>query len=71
MENIRKIAGFLADFRNLRCYELLNFNPLGESKYRALEMKNSFLSARPLKPEDLNRLREAAESAGNLKVQVG
>ena len=34
-------------------------------------MKNSFLSARPLKPEDLNRLREAAESAGNLKVQVG
>lgn len=71
VENIRKIAGFLADFRNLRCYELLNFNPLGESKYRALEMKNSFLSARPLKPEDLNRLREAAESAGNLKVQVG
>ena len=70
-ENIREIAGFLGTFRNLRCYELLNFNPLGESKYRALEVENSFLAARPLKVEALNRLREAAESAGNLKVQIG
>ena len=70
-ENIRAIAGFLRNFRNLRCYELLNFNPLGESKYRALEEKNPFVSARPLKPEALNRLREAAESAGNLTIQIG
>ena len=70
-ENIRAIAGFLRSFRNLRCYELLNFNPLGESKYRALEEKNPFVSARPLKPEALNRLREAAESVGNLTIQIG
>ncbi len=70
-ENIRAIAGFLRNFRNLRCYELLNFNPLGESKYRALEEKNPFVSARPLKPEALNRLREAAESVGNLTIQIG
>lgn len=69
-ENIRAIAGFLRNFRNLRCYELLNFNPLGESKYRALEEKNPFVSARPLKPEALNRLREAAESVGNLTIQI-
>lgn len=70
-ENIRAIAGFLRNFRNLRCYELLNFNPLGESKYRALEEKNPFVSARPLKPEALTRLREAAESVGNLAIQIG
>ena len=70
-ENIRAIAGFLRNFRNLRCYELLNFNPLGDSKYRALEEKNPFVSARPLKPEALNRLREAAESVGNLTIQIG
>ena len=70
-ENIRAIAGFLRNFRNLRCYELLNFNPLGESKYRALEEKNPFVSARPLKPEALTRLREAAESVGNLTIQIG
>lgn len=70
-ENIRAIAGFLRNFRNLRCYELLNFNPLGDSKYRALEEKNPFVSARPLKPEALNRLREAAESIGNLTIQIG
>lgn len=68
--NIRAIAGFLRNFRNLRCYELLNFNPLGESKYRALEEKNPFVSARPLKPEALTRLREAAESVGNLTIQI-
>ncbi len=70
-ENIRAIAGFLRNFRNLRCYELLNFNPLGESKYRALEEKNPFVSARPLKPEALTRLRGAAESVGNLTIQIG
>lgn len=70
-ENIRAIAGFLRNFRNLRSYELLNFNPLGESKYRALEEKNPFVSARPLKPEALTRLREAAESVGNLTIQIG
>lgn len=70
-ENIRAIAGFLRSFSNLRCYELLNFNPLGESKYRALEEKNLFLSARPLKPEALTRLRKAAESVGNLTIQIG
>lgn len=70
-ENIRAIAGFLRNFRNLRCYELLNFNPLGDSKYRALEEKNPFVSARPQKPEALNRLREAAESVGNLTIQIG
>lgn len=69
-ENIRAIAGFLRNFRNLRCYELLNFNPLGESKYRALEEKNPFVSARPLKPEALTRLQEAAESVGNLTIQI-
>lgn len=70
-ENIRAIAGFLRNFRNLRCYELLNFNPLGDSKYRALEEKNPFVSARPLKPEALTRLREAAKSVGNLTIQIG
>lgn len=70
-ENIQAIAAFLQEFRNLRYYELLNFNPLGDGKYCALEMKNPFHSQRPLSQEALAKLLETAKSVGNLTIRLG
>lgn len=36
VENISKIRDFVKDFKNIRDYELLEYNPLGESKNVAL-----------------------------------
>ena len=69
-ENIEAIAGFLAGFRRLRCYELLNFNPLGDPKYRALGRENPFREARPLPPERVETLRRLA-AGRNLVVKAG
>ena len=35
-ENITNIRNFVKDFKNIKKYELLDYNPLGESKARAL-----------------------------------
>ena len=70
-ENVSGIAGFLREFRNLRYYELLNFNPLGASKYRALGRPNPLKSARPLEPAALAELRAAAENASGREVRLG
>ncbi len=50
---IGRIAEFIAAHNkgNLLYYELLNFNPLGTSKYQSLNLENPFSSARPL-PND-------------------
>ncbi len=63
-ENIGSIAGFLAGAENLRYYELLNFNPLGASKYDSLSRSNPFADARPLPQEKLLALQAVAEARG-------
>lgn len=65
-ENIEAIAGFLAGLnsRNLMYYELLNYNPLGESKYESLGIKNLFKDARPLSVERLEELKNRAAVSG-------
>ena len=63
-ENIQAISKFISQFANLRRYELLNFNPLGEGKYKGLDMENTFAQQRPLEAEQLNELRHCAEAAG-------
>ena len=45
--NLRAIAKSLAGKSNLVQYQLLNFNPLGASKYAGLDAKNAFAEARP------------------------
>jgi pyruvate formate lyase activating enzyme len=71
-EEIISIAKYIADeaSRGLMYYELLNFNPLGNSKYEGLEKKNCYHETRPLLVAELDKLAEAAQSAGIL-VRVG
>ncbi len=45
--NLRAIAKSLASKKNLVYYQLLNFNPLGASKYAGLDTENKFIEARP------------------------
>jgi pyruvate formate lyase activating enzyme len=58
---IARIAEFLSAFKHLEYYEMLNFNPLGASKYKSLGIENPFESARPLGGEALRELSGAAE----------
>ncbi|MGI6635765.1 MAG: glycyl-radical enzyme activating protein [Christensenellales bacterium] len=51
--NIESIADFIAQIPNVRCYELLNFNPLGATKYDALRKTNVFRNALPLEQKVL------------------
>ncbi|MGI5885687.1 MAG: glycyl-radical enzyme activating protein [Candidatus Spyradocola sp.] len=67
---IAAIAAFAAKLPNLLYYELLNFNPLGGSKYQALSAENAFSAARPLPEDRLNALAEAAKASG-VAVRVG
>lgn len=60
-EAISEISKFLKDANSLIYYELLNFNPLGDGKYNALEMDNVFVKARPLKDDQMERLASASE----------
>ena len=56
--------------KNLLYYELLNFNPLGASKYRSLDSENKFADARPFEKARIEKL--AAELGKfNIKVKVG
>ena len=56
-ENLLAIAEFVSKLKNVSIYELLNFNPLGESKYKALARSNSCSDARPLSAEKLEHIR--------------
>ncbi len=72
-ENIRGIAAFLkgADTEHtMLYYELLNFNPLGDTKYKSLHKKNPFADAKPLLADRIGSLKAAAEEAG-IPVRVG
>jgi len=55
-ENISAIAGYIKDMKHLQRYELLNFNPLGEGKYRSLDKENKFEQARPLSKDTLEEI---------------
>lgn len=63
-KNISSIADFLKDLPALQYYELLNFNPLGASKYKSLGRENPFGEVRPLSAERINQLAALAEKRG-------
>ena len=67
---IGAIADLVGALPGFLYYELLNFNPLGGSKYDALDMKDPFREARPL-PED--RMEELRRTAGRYcsDVRIG
>ena len=70
VENIGAIASFVRTLPNVRYYELLNFNPLGEEKYRALVLTCVHEGKRPLKKEALLALAQVAQESG-IRVVYG
>ena len=69
-ENLAAIGQILAGKQNLLFWELLNFNPLGASKYDGLGAENVFRTARPYTAAELDAFREAAAASG-VTVKVG
>lgn len=69
-ENIAAIAKLLGSLKHLTAYELLNFNPLGASKYDALDAQNDFASARPLDKPALDTLAACAKLSNGACVRV-
>ena len=63
-ENVAGVANYIKDMKNLVRYELLNFNPLGEGKYLALDKENAHGAARPLIPEALSPLKSVLDEIG-------
>ena len=55
-ENLKAIAEYISKIDGVLFYELLNFNPLGESKYKGLDEKNIFEDARPLSEKRLDEI---------------
>lgn len=69
-ENLRSIAYLIVEKKNLIYYQLLNFNPLGASKYQSLDKANDFSSLRPYSDEQMKGFA-AMLSDINIKVKVG
>ena len=61
-ENISAISAFLVGIKNLSYYELLNFNPLGGSKYESMGLKNEFAGVKPLPRERVAALAAVARA---------
>lgn len=70
-EEIGKIADYVKQFGGALYYELLLFNPLGESKYIALQTANEFAGTRPTAAEEINCLVAVAEKGSGMPVRVG
>ena len=70
-EEIGNIAEFAGSLGGAQYYELLLFNPLGESKYQALQTDNQFEGARPSPVKTADRLKQIAEERSGLPVRVG
>lgn len=63
--NLRAIASWLHDIRRDVPYELLNYNPLAESKYGLVNREFCFTDNPPLyTPEQMEEWRQIARSAG-------
>ena len=70
-EEIGSIANYVGTLGGAQYYELLLFNPLGESKYEALQVKNDFAGTRPTKTEGAERLEQVAKRKSGLPVRIG
>lgn len=68
---IAAIARIVRDIKSLEYYELLNYNPLGESKYEALGIPYAFKGQRPLTQDEMESLKAAALFEGVSQVRIG
>jgi pyruvate formate lyase activating enzyme len=69
-DNIRQIGRFGKTLKNLRYYELLNYNVLAESKYEMVSQEYLLPDARPLSAQRVRELAAIAEESG-IKVLWG
>ncbi len=69
-ENLEAISHFLSGKEDLVYYQILNFNPLGASKYDGLSAVNDFRAARPYSDAEMKAFGEMA-AAGGIRVKVG
>lgn len=70
-EDIGAIAKYIKELHgNLIYYELLDFNPLGDMKYKGLEMENHFNGQGPAGEDVLGKLAQAASAQG-IPVRTG
>jgi len=69
-ENLRAIGRFLSGKSNLIYYQLLNFNPLGASKYESLGRENLYADARPFREEEM-KIFAAWAASYRVSVKVG
>ena len=70
VENLRNIAKLLEGMDNVICYELLNFNPLGDTKYRSLDKENPFEGEKPFNNSYLEEIKEKIKDI-NVNVKIG
>ena len=63
-ENIGAIVNYIKNIKNLVRYEVLNFNPLGEGKYKSLDKENEFESARPHAKDKLCEIEKVIAKSG-------
>ena len=66
-ENLRSIASLLEGKENLIYYQLLNFNPLGASKYQSLDKDNDFSA---LKPYSEAQMKEFGEMLSDINIEI-
>ena len=69
-ENLRAIAGFLSGKENLLYYQLLNFNPLGDFKYRGLDAENAFAALCPYTDAQMHAFGKMLSGYG-IRIKVG
>ena len=69
-ENLSAIAAYLEGKENLVYYQLLNFNPLGVSKYGSLDAECEFSHLRPYSDDEMRLFGEML-SDFNIRVKVG
>ncbi len=62
-DNIAKIASFVSELAPLR-WELLNFNPLGKSKYQAMGVDYRYANAQPLDETGIRHITAIAMQSG-------
>ncbi len=69
-EVIGKIGVFISQIPNLQYYELLKFNPLGDTKYQALGKANPFKEALLIPDQIMERLANTVRGLG-VAVKIG
>ena len=56
--------------KNILYYQLLNFNPLGASKYSSLDDKNAFEGDRPYSEDEMAEFADMVSGRG-IKIRAG